>query len=298
MPELPDIEVYREALADRLEGERLSGVRLQSSFLLRTVEPPLGAFEGLVCTGIERLGKRLVFAFEGHDAGELFLVLHLMIAGRLRWREAQAKVPARNGLAAFDWDAGSLILTEAGRKKRASLHAVQGRAALTDHRREGLDVRRIDRSEFQQRLQSKGHTLKRALCDPAILDGIGNAYSDEILHRAGLSPLQRATNLKDPEVARLFDAAREVLEEWTARLAAKAQGRFPEQVTAFHPEMAVHGKYREPCPVCSAPIQRIIRQQNEINYCPGCQTDGRILKDRVLSQLLKDDWPRSLDELL
>ena len=270
---------------------------MKSAFLLRSVEPPLSAFEGHACTGVERLGKRLVLVFEPEGGDELFLVLHLMIAGRLRWRKAGAGLPARLGLCAFDWEHGTLVFTEAGKKKRASLHAVRGRAGLAEHDRGGVDVRAVPLATFVERLTSKGHTLKRALCDPTILDGIGNAYSDEILHRARLSPLQRVANLSPEELENLYDASRVVLAAWIDRLSEAVGDGFPDEVTAFHPEMAVHGKFKEPCPVCAAPIQRIVRAENQLDYCPGCQTDGRILKDRALSQLLKDDWPRSLDEL-
>lgn len=293
MPELPDVAVYVEALEARIGGARLAGIRLKSPFLLRTAVPPLASATGRRVVGVRRLGKRIVIALEG----ELFLVLHLMIAGRLHWKERGAALTKRTDLAAFDLETGTLTLTEAGTKKRASLHLVEGAAGLAAHDRGGLEVLDGDAAAFAGRLRGARHTLKRALCDPTVFSGIGNAYSDEILHRARLSPLQRPENLDETEVARLFAATRLVLTEWTERLRAQAGAGFPEKVTAFRPEMAVHGKFGEPCPVCGAPVQRIVRAANEVNYCARCQTEGRILKDRALSVLLKDDWPSSLDEL-
>ena len=293
MPELPDCNVYRDALARFLIGRRLERVRLRSPFLLRSVEPPLGAVEGTLVTGARRLGKRLVLAFEG----ELFLVFHLMIAGRLRWRAAGAALPGRIGLAAFDFEHGTLVLTEAGTKKRASLFVVRGEAGLAEHDRGGLELEGSSLEGFTARLLEGDHTLKRALCDPRKFSGIGNAYSDEILHRARLSPLRRTRQLDTEEIGRLHASVVAVMEEWTERLSKEVGEGFPEKVTAFREGMAVHGRHGEPCPVCGAPVQRIVYADNETNYCAGCQTGGRLLKDRALSRLLKEDWPRSLDEL-
>jgi formamidopyrimidine-DNA glycosylase len=293
MPELPDIRLYLHALQSRLPGTRLERARLTSPFVLRTVEPDIASVEGRLVCGLERIGKRIVIALEG----EHFLVLHLMIAGRLRWLPPGAKPPGRIGLAAFDFPHGTLALTEAGTRRRAALHLVRGRDGLEPFQRGGLDVERVSEAEFQTMLRRENHTLKRALTDPSLLDGIGNAYSDEILHRARLSPLQLTSHLDDRALIRLHQACREVLAEWTARLLAEAGDRFPEKVTAFRPGMAVHGRYRQPCPECGAPIQRIRYAENETNYCPACQTGGRLLADRALSRLLKRDWPRSLEEL-
>ena len=293
MPELPDIEVYLDALRPRIVGETLLAVRLSSPFLLRSVEPPLAAADGRRVLELRRLGKRIVVGLEE----ELFLVLHLMIAGRFRWRPAGAAIPKRLGLAAFDFTSGCLLLTEAGSKKRASLHLVAGEEALAAHDPGGIDVRDSDLARFSAVLERENHTLKRTLTDPRLFSGIGNAYSDEILHRAGLSPFKQTHQLSGGEKERLHAAAREVLSVWTERLLAEAGDGFPKQVTAFRPGMAVHGRYGQPCPVCGAPIQRIVYVQNEANYCPGCQTAGRILADRALSRLLKADWPRSLEEL-
>ena len=293
MPELPDVTVYIEALERRVLGRPLEGMRVTSPFLLRTVDPPLEAFTGRTVRRIRRLGKRIVFVFEG----DLFLVLHLMIAGRLRWREPGAKIPAKFGLAAFSFPNGTLLLTEAGTKRRASLAAVRGEEALGDYDRGGLEVLQCDLAAFRVALRREVHTLKRTLADPRIFSGIGNAYSDEILHRARLSPLGRTNQLGDEAVERLFSAAREVLTEWTDRLRREAGEGFPEKVTAFRDGMAVHGRYRKPCPVCGAPVQRIRYAENETNYCARCQTGGRLLADRALSRLLGEDWPRSLEDL-
>lgn len=294
MPEYPDVVLYLERLEPRIVGRVLAGVRLKSPFLLRTVEPPLEGFVGSRIVGLERIGKRLVWAFEG----ERFLVLHLMIAGRLRWRERGAALPGRIGQAAFDFEDGSLLLTEAGSKRRASLALFDGRAALDEVDRGGLDPFALDAPGFGQRLRLENHTLKRALTDPRLFSGIGNAYSDEILHAARLSPLCWTSRLDEEEVARLFEATRDVLASWTERLRRElGPEAFPEKVTAFRPGMAVHGRYGEPCPRCGDPVQRIRYAQNETNYCPGCQTGGRLLADRGLSKLLKGDWPRSLAEL-
>jgi formamidopyrimidine-DNA glycosylase len=293
VPELPDIDLYRHALTERIVGRRLERVRLASPFLLRSVAPPLADAHGRAVTEIRRLGKRLVFALDG----ELFLVLHLMIAGRLRWKPPEAKVPGRVGLAAFDFAAGALLLTEAGTKKRASLHLVAGEEALSRHDPGGLEVLDCDLANFDRALRLENRTLKRALTDPRIFAGIGNAYSDEILHRARLSPFLRTATLGKAERTRLFDAVRSVLREWTERLLAETGDRFPEKVTAFRPEMAVHGKYGEPCPACGDAVQRIVYAENEANYCARCQTGGKLLADRALSQLLKGDWPKTLEEL-
>ncbi len=292
MPELPDITVYREALASRVVGARLLGVRVSSPFVLRSVEPPLSAFAGATVTGIERVGKRIVIACD--DA--LFLVIHLMIAGRLKWIPAGKKVPAKSGLALFEFETGTLVLTEAGTKRRASLTAVAGRDALRAIDRGGLDVLHSADAEVIARLRSENHTLKRSLTDPRLFDGIGNSYSDEILHKARLSPLQLTSRLDDDTAVRLVAAMRATLVEWTDRLRAEAAGGWPEKVTAFRPEMAVHGRFKLPCPVCGAPVQRIRYAENETNYCARCQTGGRVLADRAMSRLLKEDWPRSLDE--
>ena len=293
MPELPDIEIYREATAACVVGRRFDGVRLASPFLLRSVEPPVADATGREVVAVERLGKRIVIAL----AGDLFLVLHLMIAGRLHWKPPRAPIPKRLGLAAFDFDAGTLVLTEAGTKKRASLHVVGGRAALAAFDRGGLDVLAATAGAFATALRAENHTLKRALTDPRLFDGIGNAYSDEILHAARLSPLQLTRNLSDDECARLRDATRSTLVAWINRLRAEAKGAFPEKVTAFRAAMAVHGRFGQPCPACGSPVQRIVYAANEANYCARCQTGGRLLADRAMSRLLRQDWPRSLDEL-
>ena len=297
MPELPDVTVYVEALARRVVGEPLERVRLASPFLLRSVDPALGEAEGRRVVGVRRLGKRIVLELEGG----LFLVLHLMIAGRLRWRHrgpgAPAKMPGKQGLAAFDFPSGTVLLTEAGSKKRASLHVVRGEEGLAAHDPGGLEVLEADLASFRAALARESHTLKRALTDPHLFSGIGNAYSDEILHRARLSPFKLTSGLSDEESERLYESAREVLREWTETSRREVGEGFPEKVTAFRPGMAVHGRYRQPCPVCGAPVQRILYAENEANYCPRCQTGGKLLADRVLSRLLKDDWPRTLEEL-
>jgi formamidopyrimidine-DNA glycosylase len=293
VPELPDVVVYLEALERRILGRRVTGVRLVSPFVLRTVEPPISALVGRRVVSLRRMGKRLVWGFEG----DLFLVIHLMIAGRLRWGAPGAKAPGKIGLAAFDFEDGTLLLTEAGSKRRASLHLVAGTAALAHFERGGLEPLDATGAEFAARLRLESHTLKRALTDPRLFSGIGNAYSDEILHRARLSPLRLTSRLADDETARLFDATRAVLLEWTQRLRREAGEGFPEKVTAFRTGMAVHGRYGQPCPECGTPIQRIRYAENETNYCPVCQTEGRLLADRGLSRLLREDWPRSLEEL-
>jgi formamidopyrimidine-DNA glycosylase len=293
VPELPDLTVYLEALEARILGEPLEGIRLASISLLRSVDPPLSEFPGRRVTGLRRLGKRLVFGFEG----ELFLVLHLMIAGRLRWKKRGARPPGRIGHAAFDFPAGTLILTEAGTRKRAHLFAVRGEAGLAAHDPGGVEVLGAPREVFVAAIRRENHTLKRTLTDPRLLAGIGNAYSDEILHRARLSPVALSQRLDDAAVARLHAATVETLTEWIERLRRQNGDGFPEKVTAFRPEMAVHGRYREPCPDCGAPVQRIVHAENETNYCARCQTGGKLLADRALSRLLKKDWPRTLEEL-
>jgi formamidopyrimidine-DNA glycosylase len=293
VPELPDVAVYVECLAARCVGRPLLRARLGGPALLRTAVPPLASAEGRVVREVRRMGKRIVFALEG----DLFLVFHLMIAGRLRWRAPGAPIPRKVGHAAFDFETGTLLLTEASTKKRATLHVVEGEADLAACDPGGLEVLECDLEAFSARLCAENRTLKRALTDPRILSGIGNAYSDEILHRARLSPVRLTRKLDPEEVRRLFEATRETLVLWTERLRAEAGSGFPEKVTAFRPGMAVHGRYRQPCPVCGAPIQRIVHAENESNYCAPCQTGGRLLADRALSRLLKQDWPRSLEEL-
>jgi len=284
MPELPDVTAYIEALERRIRGSRLKRVQLFNPFLLRTALPPIAGVEGKRVLGLSRIGKRIVIALEG----ELFLVLHLMIAGRLHWPGKKT----RNTLALFEFDRGTLALTEAGTKRRASLHLVQGEAAVRAMDPGGIEVLQSDGKAFAARLKSENHTLKRALTDPRLFAGIGNAYSDEILHRAKLSPVALTENLSDDEIQKLYEATRSVLSEWTERL--RTEG-FPEKVTAFREGMAVHGRYGKPCPECGAPVQRIVYAENETHYCARCQTGGRILADRALSRLLKKSWPRSLD---
>jgi len=293
MPELPDVVVYLEALEQRILGKPIEGVRIQSPFVLRTVEPPIQAIVGRRVIGLRRLGKRLILDLDD----DLHLVIHLMIAGRLRWKPRGAKPPGRIGLVAFDFPNGTLLLTEAGSKRRASMHLVVGTEALAIFDRGGLEPLEADQAAFTERLLSENHTLKRALADPRLFSGIGNAYSDEILHRAHLSPLQLTSRLQVEEIARLYRSVRDVLTEWTDRLRQETGTNFPEKVTAFREGMAVHGRYREPCPVCGTPVQRIRYADNETNYCPTCQTGGKLLADRGLSRLLREDWPRSLDEM-
>jgi formamidopyrimidine-DNA glycosylase len=292
VPELPDVTVYLEALERRIAGARLERVRLLTPFLLRSVDPPLSAAAGKAVGELRRLGKRLVIALED----DLFLVIHLMIAGRLHWRAAGARPPGKIGLAAFDFSTGTLVMTEAGTKKRASLDLVRGEAALRAHDPGGLEVLDADLAAFRDALTAENHTLKRVLTDPRVFSGIGNAYSDEILHRARLSPVKLSQALDGDEVRRLYETTRAVLTEWIERLRAQAGEGFPEGVTAFRPEMAVHGRYGKPCPECGAPVQRIVYADNETNYCARCQTAGRMLADRSLSRLLHSDWPRTLDE--
>jgi len=293
MPELPDILLYQDRLEQRVRGQPIERIRLASPFLLRSVEPPIKEAEGRTVRGIERIGKRLVFVLED----DWFLVLHLMIAGRLKWLDTGAKLPGRIGLAGFDFPTGTLALTEAGSKRRASLHVVVGREALKDFDRGGLDVLSASPAEFAERLRRQSHTLKRALTDPTIFDGIGNAYSDEILHRARLSPFVLTGRIEEEEIGRLYQASRDTLTEWINRLEQEAGDRWPERVTAFRDGMAVHGRYGKPCLDGGTLVQRIRYADNETNYCPTCQTEGRLLADRALSRLLKEDWPRSLEGL-
>ena len=293
MPELPDLTIYRDALAERIRAQRLERVRILNPFVLRTAVPPIADAEGRTVVDVRRLGKRIVIALPG----ELFLIIHLMIAGRLRWLDRGAKPPGRITLAVFEFATGALAFTEAGSKRRASLHCVLGGAAVKAFDAGGLEVFAIEAATFSTRITSENHTLKRALTDPRLLAGIGNAYSDEILHRARLSPLALTQKLSADELARLFAATRAVLAEWTERLQAQTNGGFPENVTAFRPEMTVHGRFGKPCPVCGAPVQRIVYAENECNYCARCQTKGVVLADRALSRLLHKSWPRSIDEL-
>lgn len=293
MPELPDILAYLAALEGRIRGRRLESVRLGSPFLLRSVTPPLGEAEGRRVLQLSRIGKRIVLELEGN----LFLVLHLMIAGRLHWKKRRAKVGGRGALAAFDFEDGSLVLSEASTKKRASLYLVAGRGALGEFDRGGIEVLDADLPRFREALARESHTLKRALTDPRLFSGIGNAYSDEILHRARLSPAKLTRGLAEEEIGRLYEATRSVLGEWSASLCAEAGKAFPEKVTAFREGMAVHGRYGRPCPVCGTPVQRIVYAESEANYCATCQTGGRLLADRALSQLLRGDWPKTLEEL-
>jgi formamidopyrimidine-DNA glycosylase len=293
MPELPDVTLYVEHLERLLKGEVLRKVRLASPFVLRSVDPPLAAMQGRRLHAVIRLGKRLVFRFEE----DLFLVLHLMIAGRLKWKPPDAPIPKKLGLLGMDFDAGTLLLTEASATKRAWIRLVTGEDALAALDPGGLEPLEASREAFAARLRSENHTLKRALTDPTLFSGIGNAYSDEILHRAKLSPVALTLRLSDAETARLFDAMKGTLVEWISRLRRETEDRFPEKVTAFRPEMAVHGKFGKPCPACGTSVQRIAYAGNETNYCPTCQTAGKLLADRSLSRLLRGDWPKSLEEM-
>ena len=292
MPELPDIALYLHALRPRVVGERLERLRIASPFLLRSADPPVDDLAGRAVTDVRRLGKRIVFALDD----DYFVVLHLMIAGRLHWKPAGAPIPRRAGVAAFDFPNGTLLLTEAGTKHRASLYLVHGADALAAHDPGGLDVLTATLAQFRTALTRESHTLKRALTDPRVFDGIGNAYSDEILHAARLSPLRLTSQVSAEESDRLFHAIRSTLHTWISRLQAETGDGFPEKVTAFRPGMAVHGRFRQPCPVCGSPVQRIRYAANEVNYCPTCQTGGRLLADRALSRLLREDWPRTLEE--
>ena len=292
MPELPDVEVYVERLAARVVGQRIERIRLLRPFVLRSVDPPPDSAAGRTVRTTARLGKRIVVGL----SDDLFLVLHLMIAGRLRWRDRGARIPHKLGLAAFDFSSGTLLMTEAGSIKRAALYVVAGSDGLRDHDPGGIDVLTSDRTAFRDALLRENHTLKRSLTDPRLFSGIGNAYSDEILHAAGLSPIKLTGRLTDAEIARLHTATQTTLRAWTERLLQETGDRFPEQVTAFHPGMAVHGRYGKSCPACGSPVQRIVYASNESNYCPTCQTGGKLLADRAMSRLLGSDWPRSLDE--
>ena len=293
MPELPDVTVYVDRLAAKVVGHKLERLRIGHPFLLRSVTPPVSAIEGRTVTGVERLGKRVVLALDG----DLFVVVHLMIAGRLVWLAPGAKTGGRNALAWFEFDLGTLALTEAGKQRRASLHLVEGRAALRALDAGGIDVMTASLADFAARLTAQNHTVKRSLTDPRLFSGIGNAYSDEILHRARMSPLALTQSLDAAKIERLLAAIRTTLAQWTTRLAQEA-GDWPAKVTAFHPAMAVHGKFGQPCPECGAPVQRIVRADNETNYCARCQTGGKVLADRGLSRLLKDSWPKHIDELM
>jgi formamidopyrimidine-DNA glycosylase len=293
MPELPDVELYLHALQLRILNRYLDRVRLGNPFVVRSIEPPISALEGRPVEDLRRLGKRLVFQF----SDDVFMVLHLMIAGRLRWRERGAAIPAKVGLAAFDFEEGTLLLTEAGARRQASIHLVKGADALHAHNPGGIELLDADLPTFTRHLTHENHTLKRALTDPRVFSGIGNAYSDEILHAARLSPMKLTSTLTDREIETLYHAAIDTLRMWIRRLQEETGGDFPEKVTAFRREMAVHGKYGKPCPVCGSPIQRIVYARNESNYCSRCQTGGRLLSDRALSRLLREDWPKTLEDL-
>jgi formamidopyrimidine-DNA glycosylase len=292
MPELPDILLYMDALRPRILNQTLDRVRLASPFVVRSVVPPITSINGKRVVALRRLGKQIVAVFEQ----DLYLVIHLMIAGRLKWKESGSKIPGKVGLAAFDFPSGTLLLTEAGTKRRASIHLVQGEANLSGFDRGALEVMTASVEDFRAVLTRENHTVKRSLTDPRLFSGIGNAYSDEILHRARLSPMKLTSKLNADEIGRLYEATKSTLVEWIERLQRQAGTEFPSKVTAFRPEMAVHGRYGQPCPTCGSPVQRIVYAENECNYCPTCQTDGRLLADRALSRLLKQDWPRSLDE--
>jgi formamidopyrimidine-DNA glycosylase len=293
LPELPDITVYIESLEKRIVGHTLERIRIANPFLVRSVEPPIRDTEGKRVVEVRRIGKRIAIGLES----DLWIVIHLMIAGRLRWLAPGAKVPGKLGLAAFDFDDGSLILTEAGSTRRASVTVVKGEEALQSIDRGGVEPLECSLEEFAEQLRKENHTIKRSLTDPTLFSGIGNAYSDEILHRALMSPLRLTSKMTDDEIARLFDATQTTLREWIERLREQARDDFPKNVTAFREEMAVHGRYGKPCPVCSTPVQRIRYASNETNYCPRCQTEGRLLADRAMSRLLRQDWPKSIDEL-
>jgi formamidopyrimidine-DNA glycosylase len=293
MPELPDITVYVDSLKPRIVGAALRNVRLNNPFLLRTATPPIDSAVGRRVTGVRRMGKRIVISLEG----DVHLVIHLMVAGRLKWLPEGAKPPGKSALATFEFDTGTLVFNEAGTRRRASLHFVSAIAGVEALHAGGIEVLGLDLAAFTRRLKAQNHTLKRALTDPHIFSGIGNAYSDEILHRARLSPIAMTGKLSDDEMARLLEAVRGTLSDWTDRLRKEAGSGFPEKVTAFREGMAVHGRYGEPCPVCGSPVQRIVYAENETNYCARCQTGGKILADRALSRLLKKSWPRSIDEL-
>jgi formamidopyrimidine-DNA glycosylase len=293
MPELPDVTVYIDALSERVLNQPIQKIRIGSPFVVRSFDPPISSAEAKKVLTLRRLGKRVVFELED----DLFLIVHLMIAGRFHWKPKGAKIARKYGQAAFDFPNGTLLLTEAGTKKRASIHLVRGEAALREHDPGGVEVLDASLDEFRQALTGENHTLKRSLTDPHLFSGIGNAYSDEILHRAKLSPIRLTQQMSDAEIERLYHAVRESLTDWVERLRKERGTGFPEKVTAFRADMAVHGKYRKPCPVCGSPVQRIVHAENETNYCAKCQTGGKLLADRSLSRLLKDDWPRSLEEM-
>jgi formamidopyrimidine-DNA glycosylase len=293
MPEFPDVTIYIEALSERVLNQPIQKIRIGSPFVLRSFSPPIGAAEGKTVLALRRLGKRIVFVLEN----ELYLIVHLMIAGRFHWKPKGAKIARKYGQAAFDFPNGTLLLTEAGTKKRASIHLVYGEAALQEHDPGGLEVFDATLKQFREALTRENHTLKRSLTDPHLFSGIGNAYSDEILHRARLSPIRLTQQMTAAEIETLYHEIRESLNDWVERLRKERGAAFPEKVTAFRPDMAVHGKYRKPCPVCGSPVQRIVHAENETNYCATCQTGGKLLADRSLSRLLKQDWPRTLEEL-
>ena len=293
MPELPDVTVYVELIAAKIVGKKIDRARIASPFVVRSVDPPVRDVEGKKVQDVRRIGKRIAIGLEE----ELWIVIHLMIAGRFKWLKPGAKIPGRLGLAAFDFENGTLLLTEAGTQRRASITVVRGERALNEIDRGGVEPLEVDEDTFAKQLTSENHTLKRSFTDPTLFSGIGNAYSDEIFHRARISPIKLTSRLTPEEITRLYNATREVLVEWTNRLRTEAGGEFPAKVTAFHEEMAVHGKYGRPCPVCGSPVQRIRYASNETNYCARCQTEGKLLADRALSRLLRQDWPKSIDEL-
>jgi formamidopyrimidine-DNA glycosylase len=293
LPELPDVTVYVECITAKLSGRTIERVRIASPFVVRSVDPPIGDVEGKTVREVRRIGKRIALGLDD----DLWIVIHLMIAGRFRWLKPGAKIPGRLGLAVFDFENGTLLLTEAGTQRRASITIMRGEAGLTEADRGGVEPLEVDEKTFAEQLARENHTLKRSFTDPRLFSGIGNAYSDEIFHRARISPIKLTSRLTSEEIARLYDSTREVLLEWTDRLRKEAGGEFPAKVTAFHEEMAVHGRYGRPCPVCGSPVQRIRYASNETNYCARCQTDGKLLADRALSRLLRKDWPKSIDEL-
>jgi formamidopyrimidine-DNA glycosylase len=293
MPELPDVTVYVELIAAKTVGRNIERVRIASPFVVRSVDPPMRDVEGKAVRDVRRIGKRIAVGLDD----DLWMVIHLMIAGRFRWIKPGAKIPGRLGLAAFDFENGTLLLTEAGTQRRASITLVRGEAALAEIDRGGVEPLEVSEETFAERLTRENHTLKRSFTDPTLFSGIGNAYSDEIFHRARISPIKLTSRLTPDDIKRLYAATRDVLTEWTNRLREEAGGEFPAKVTAFHDEMAVHGRYGKPCPVCGTPVQRIRYASNETNYCARCQTDGKLLADRALSRLLKQDWPKSIDEL-
>lgn len=293
MPELPDVTIYVELIAAKTAGRTIERVRVSNPFVVRSVDPPIGEVEGKSVRETRRIGKRIAIGLDD----DLWIVIHLMIAGRFRWLKPGAKIPGRLGLAAFDFENGTLLLTEAGTQRRASITVVRGEEALLEIDRGGIEPLEIDGKTFAEQLMKENHTLKRSFTDPRLFSGIGNAYSDEIFHRARISPIKLTSRLTGEEISRLYNATRDVLVEWTERLRAEAGGEFPPKVTAFHEEMAVHGRYGKPCPVCGTPVQRIRYASNETNYCARCQTEGKLLADRALSRLLKQDWPKSIDEL-